>query len=124
MWLMALLLALRVGAVPCLAALVARPPVGNVRRKPASAIAPGTLVRPLRQVLSPHREQGDTSRGEECGADQGRGFLVARPNRTVHGPNVGGSQDSCACLNCLERRPLYTGKRRECVLPGSAKPAT
>src|SRR5262245_65613121 len=56
-------------AVAVLAALVARPPVGNVRRKPASATSPGTLVRTLRPVLSPHREQGDTFRGEKCGAD-------------------------------------------------------
>ena len=101
------------------AALVARPPVGNVRRNPASATSPGTLVRPLRPVLSPHREQGDTSRGEEGGADQGRGFLLATRNRTVHGTNVGGSQDRCAGLSCLERRSLDTGKLRECVQPGS-----
>ena len=75
-------------------------------------------------MLSPHREQGDTSRGEECGADQGRGFLLARPNRTVHGINVGGSQDRCACLSCLERRALDTSKPRECVQLGSANPAT
>jgi len=56
-------------AVPVLAALVAKPSVGNGRRKPASAPSPGTLVRPLRQVLSPRREQGDTSRDEERGAD-------------------------------------------------------
>jgi len=82
------------------------------------------LVLTPRQVLSPHREQGDTSHVEECGADQGRGFLVARRNRTVHGTNVGGSQDGCACLGCMERRSLDTGKPPECVQPGSAKPAT
>src|SRR5262249_32014241 len=95
-------------------------PVGNVRRKPASATSPGTLARPLRSVLSPHREQGDTSRSEECSADQGRGFLLARRNRTVHGTNVGGSQDSCACLSCLEQRSLDRGKLREGGQPGSA----
>jgi len=83
-----------------------------------------TVVLPIRLVLSAHRENVDTYRVEECGADQGRGFLLARTNRTVHGRNVAGSQDRCACLGCLERRALDTGKPREGVQPGSAKPAT
>ncbi|HKB35762.1 MAG TPA: hypothetical protein VKD72_04865, partial [Gemmataceae bacterium] len=107
-----------------LAALVAKPPVGNVRRKPASAPSPGTLIRTLPPGAQPPPRTGDTSRGEECGADQGRGFLVATRNRTVHGTNVGGSQDSCACLSCLEQRSLDRGKLREGGQPGSAKPAT
>ena len=82
------------------------------------------MVLTIRQVLSPHGEQGDTYPVEEGGADQGRGFLLATRNCTVHGTNVGGSQDSCACLLCLERRALDSGKPREGVQPGSAKPAT
>ena len=33
---------------------------------------------------------------EECGADQGRGFLLHKPSGQTYGTNVGGREDTCS----------------------------
>jgi len=102
-WLVALLLALR-GGEPF---LVSRPLSPGPRRQRQEKARFCHLARHTRRMMVRTLRQ-----------------VLARRNRTVHGTNVGGSQDSCACLSCLEQRSLDRGKLREGGQPGSAKSAT